>query len=220
MNNTNQLIILDIQEKERSRIASELHDSSLQNLTHLVHVLELSAMYIDKDPISAKLELETCSKDLKKVIAEIRDTIFNLRPMTFDDLGFRECIENNIDDLKKQFKYSEIVAEIEDITFSHDNEINNLYLVTLYRIIQEALMNALKHAKAEKIVLNIRESNNEIKAEIIDNGVGFSMDKMTDSESKHFGIAIMKERTCLLNGKINIVSNINKGTKVEIIVPK
>ena len=81
-------------------------------------------------------------------------------------------------------------------------------------------MNALKHAEADKIILKIKEADNYIKAEIIDNGVGFSIDNITDSESKHFGISIMKERACLLNGKMNIVSNPGDGTKVEIIVPK
>ena len=91
-----QLKILDIQEKERQRIARELHDSSVQNLTHLIHTIELSSMFIDQDPIRAKLELETCMNNLKTTIHEMRETIFNLRPMSFDDLGFVQCIDDFI----------------------------------------------------------------------------------------------------------------------------
>lgn len=60
--------MFDVQEKERQRIARELHDSTVQNLTHLVHSIELGSLYIDKDPIQAKLELQTCNENLKNVL--------------------------------------------------------------------------------------------------------------------------------------------------------
>ena len=84
-------------------------------------------MYIDRDPISAKLELESCSQELKKVISEIRDTIFDLRPMTFDDLGFKECIETSVSDLKRQFKESIVFCEVDNIVISQDDNINNIF---------------------------------------------------------------------------------------------
>ena len=71
-----QLSVLDVQEKERQRIARDLHDSSLQNLTHLVHKVELSSLYIDQDPIKAKLELATVEQGLRKVIDDIRNRIY------------------------------------------------------------------------------------------------------------------------------------------------
>ena len=87
-----QLSVLDVQEKERQRIARDLHDSSLQNLTHLVHKVELSSLYIDQDPIKAKLELATVEQGLRKVIDDIRNRIYDLRPMSFDDLGLKETL--------------------------------------------------------------------------------------------------------------------------------
>lgn len=80
------LNIISIQEEERQRIARDLHDASLQNLAHLVHKIELGSLYIDKDPIQAKLELAAVSKNLKEIIEDIRNTIYDLRPMTFDVL--------------------------------------------------------------------------------------------------------------------------------------
>lgn len=88
------LQILDIQEKERHRIARDLHDTTLQNLSHLVHNIELSSLYIDKDPIRARLELEVVNKKLKSVIQEMRNIIFDLRPMTFDDFGIKESLKD------------------------------------------------------------------------------------------------------------------------------
>ncbi len=213
--------VLDVQEKERSRIACELHDSSLQDLTHLIHMLELSFMYIDNDPISAKLELESCIQNLKHTISGIRDTIFDLRPMTFDDLGFKQCVENEVLSLKSQYKNCEIIFEIDDIRLpdvQEKREIFNIFLVTLYRIIREALLNAFKHSEADNLSFVLKEKENELVVNITDNGNGFSLEEAF--KGKHFGISIMYERVYLLNGKINIISNIGEGTNIEIKVPK
>lgn len=215
-NSDKHLKILDVQEKERSRIARELHDSSLQNLTHLVHMIELSSMYIDQDPIRAKLELVSCSKNLKQIINEIRDTIFDLRPMSFDDLGFKQCIENYIGNLKNSFRNLEIIYEIDDIDF----EEKNLYLMTIYRVIQEALMNSIKHSDADKLELFIKKVNKNYIISISDNGKGFSVEEVINNNDKHFGISIMYERISLLNGKMKIDSNAGFGTKIEIIIPE
>ena len=217
------LRILEVQEKERSRIARELHDSSLQNLTHLIHTIELSCLFIDQDPIRAKLELSSCSQNLKKIIDEIRDTIFNLRPMTFDDLGFRECIENYITNLKVQFKDCEILYSIEDIKFKEEyngQEEYSLFLVTTYRVLQEALLNALKHSHADKVELYVKNMDDKILVQIIDNGNGFLVDEVIKNKEKHFGISIMQERIYLLNGNIDIDSKLNEGTNIKIVIPK
>ena len=216
------LTILDIQEKERIRIARELHDSSLQNLTHIIHEIELSSKFIDQDPIRAKLELISCSQNLKHTIDEIRDTIFNLRPMSFDDLGFRQCIENFVDVCKKQFKDLQIEYEIDDIDIINKEE-TNLYLVTLYRVIQEAVFNSLKHSEAKKLTILIRDKGSKLLVDVIDNGKGFLVDNIVkdmDNKGKHFGLSIMKERIYLLHGSIKIDSQLDMGTTIKIIVPK
>ena len=85
--------IVEMLETERKRIVSELHDTSLQNIAHFVHMIELASLYIDKDPVRAKMELNSVSKGLHNVIEDIRSTIFNLRPMTFDDLGLKASMQ-------------------------------------------------------------------------------------------------------------------------------
>lgn len=213
--------ILDIQEKERQRIAKELHDSTIQNLTHLIHAIELSSMYIDNDPISAKLELETCIHKLKFIIEDMRATIFNLRPMAFDDLGFKQCIENLIFNIKSQYKDIEITYNIcelnKDVLNICEEQTANIFLLTTYRVIQEALNNALKHSDADKIKLEVSVENNICLILIEDNGKGFIYDNI--KKDKHFGISIMKERIDLLHGNILIDSKLKIGTKVEIKIP-
>ena len=139
------LVVLNIQEEDRQRIARDLHDSSLQNLAHLVHKIELSSLYIDKDPLKAKLELSTINKHLKETIDEIRNTIFDLRPMSFDDLGLKAAFEDLLFNINENNEYK-IDAEIDEI-LSDDN----IVLVSIFRIVQECMFNIVKHAEADAI---------------------------------------------------------------------
>lgn len=205
------LTVLKIQEEDRQRIARDLHDTSLQNLTCLVHKIELSSMYIDTDPIQAKLELSVVNKYLRAVIDEIRGTIFNLRPMTFDDLGMREALERLLLNINENGEY-EINSAIDDVSCE-----TNLVMVSIYRIVQESLNNIVKHAEAKKIWFRIKEVNKRCIIDIEDDGKGFVQEKECDE--KHFGISMMRERVELLNGNIAIHSEEGKGTKIHVVIP-
>ena len=204
---------LNVQEEDRQRIARELHDTSLQNLVHLIHKIELSSMYIDKDPIQAKFELAVIGKCLRETIDEIRGTIFNLRPMTFDDLSLKEAFEQLFLGINEGGRY-EIIYNIDEITCN-----NNLILASIYRVVSESICNIEKHAEADKITFQCKESDGKCKLEISDNGKGFSEHHKSGDEKKHFGISLMKERVELLNGNIEIVSAKGKGTKISIEIP-
>ena len=129
--------VLDIKEKERQRIARDLHDVSLQNLAHLVHKVELSSLYIDKDPIRVKLELASIQQELKQVIDEMRTVVYNLHPMSLEDLGLKETIERMILMANKENKFF-IETDIEDICSE-----NKSLILFLFRIIQECYNNAV-----------------------------------------------------------------------------
>lgn len=211
-----QLSVLEIQEKERQRIARDLHDSSLQNLTHLVHKAELCSLYIDKDPIEAKLELATIGKNLRKVIEDIRNCIYDLRPMTFDDLGVKETIEKMIF-LLNQDKHFKIVTDIENIEFSISDSEKEILLISIYRIIQECVQNAIKHSKGDEIVVSLKDKKNLYEIIIQDNGTGFDINDAYKKD-KHFGLSVIKERVFLLNGRINM--DTKDGTLIKIEIPQ
>ena len=102
------LTILNIQEEDRQRIARDLHDSSLQNLTHLLHKIELCSLYIDEDSVKAKLELSVVNKVLRETIDEMRNIVYDLRPMTFDDLGLKAAFERLLEDIIKIIRFRQI----------------------------------------------------------------------------------------------------------------
>lgn len=210
-NETDNLTVLSIQEEDRKRIARDLHDTSLQNLTHLIHQIELSGLYIDKDPLRAKIELSIVNKRLKEIIDEIRNTIYDLRPMTFDDLGLKAAFESLVESFNEDRKY-EIELDLEDVSCE-----TNIILVTIYRIVQECLNNIVKHADATKISLKCKKRNNVCYISISDNGNGFY--KENYDKEKHFGILYIKERIKLLGGKIKLDSVPEQGTVITISIP-
>ncbi len=211
-----QLSVLDVQEKERQRIARDLHDSSLQNLTHLVHKVELSSLYIDQDPVKAKLELATVESGLRKVIDDIRNRIYDLRPMTFDDLGLKEALLKLFVVLNQDEKYK-IETDIDDINADLSDSETELALINIYRIIQECVQNSISHSKGDWISVSLKDEKKFYKISIQDNGVGFDL-KEAIKKNRHFGLLVVEERVFLLNGNIQI--NAENGTSILIEIPK
>jgi len=207
------LKVLNIQEEDRQRIARDLHDTSLQNLAHLVHKIELCGMYIDVDPIKAKLELAVVGKNLREVIDEIRNIIFDLRPMSFDDLGLKFAFEQMLEKFNESKSYK-VKKQIEDVSCDND-----IILVGIFRVVQECLNNIKKHSKADSIIFSCKKENDLCIIDIEDNGEGFTKEEVEYKKDKHFGISVMEERISLLGGTIKISSIKEKGTQIHIEVP-
>ena len=154
------------QEIDRKRIANELHDTSIQDLTHIIHQIELVGLYIDVDSTKAKLELASINDEIRKIIKDIRNTIFDLRPMSFDDLGLTEAIENLVDVLKNRH----VIGIEYELNFLDDYDEEKK--LEIYRIIQECLINSAKHAKAKTILLDFCNKDNNLYICVSDDGIG------------------------------------------------
>lgn len=214
---TYRITLLETQENERQRISRDLHDYTVQNLTSLVHKTELCSKLVEMDPVRCKLELSMMSKTLRDIINDTRQMIYNLRPMSFDDIGLDITIERALDKLES--------SEQKKIKFSVEGEpyqIKPVIGITLLRIIQEGCSNAIRYAESSyiKVVLTYEPDNISVKIE--DDGKGFdttqiSMDDRSDNSG--FGLSMMRERVYLLSGNIEIESKINSGTKIFVNVP-
>lgn len=211
------LQILQTQELERKRIARDLHDSTVQNLTSLIHKTELCSKYVDIDNIRTKLELEIMKKTIRTTINDMREIIFDLRPMSLDDLGLIPTVERYIEQIMQNNEVSII------FTYKDDRrDCPSIINFTLFRIIQEACNNVLKHAKANNIKIVLNYNDLGINLLIEDDGIGFDISNQMEESCKinsNFGLSIMKERIYLLSGQIQIESKINKGTMINITVP-
>jgi two-component system sensor histidine kinase DegS len=200
-------IFLRLQEQDRQRIAAELHDSVLQNLSLVMHNLELAEKFIDYDAVRAKLELESNRKIVKETIDDIRSTIFDLRPMQFDDFGFKKTLENQLEEYKLRTSM-DITYRIDDI----DSK-DNLILLTIFRIVQELVINSIKHSKGNTINVQVLEAGSGIYIEESDDGIGISEDDL--KKDNHFGLKILKERVSMINGSLKRLED-SKGTKIVI----
>ena len=204
---------LNYQEQDRLRIARDLHDTSLQNMAYVVNKLESCTRYIDEDPIKAKMELSIALRNLKESIDGIRSIIYNLRPMIIDSVGLKSALYRLIEKLNENQEY-QIVSDIDDVSCD-----NQMILISIYRIVEECFQNIKLHAEAFRIHFILQEQLGHYYIYVEDDGKGFDPDSIQVNDQFHFGLTIMKERVKLLGGNMNIITQINGGTKIKILIP-
>ncbi len=210
-------VLLQTVEGERQRIARDLHDSTVQSLTSLLHKTELCLKLLDVDPIRCKLELSSQGRILKDIINELRNMIYNLRPMSFDDIGFNITVERALDKMKNS---NNIRCNFK--TIGDEVEVDSLVSLTLLRVIQEACSNSIKHGHATCVNVVIKYEPNNLILTIEDDGEGFDVStipEVTRDDNSGFGLSMMKERIYLLSGKIDINSTPGEGCTVKVTVP-
>ncbi len=209
--------ILEVQEIERQRIASDMHDSVVQSLTSLVHRMELCSKIGEVDPVRGKLELREMTKIVRDIIQEIREVIYDLRPMSMEDVGLIEAVEREL--LKiRNYGVINVSYKLERIS----ENISSTISLTIFRVIRELCNNILKHAQAENLKVTMKYKNKLLKININDDGVGFDVDEVlhcNKSENYGFGISMVQERVYLLGGKIEINSKPGEGTDVMMDIP-
>jgi len=209
--------VIQAQEVERQRIARDMHDGPAQSLSNLILKTELCIKLLDKDVDRTRLELQTLKSLIRSTIDETRRLIYNLRPMSLDDLGLKPTLERYIDKTNEYLDF-EITLKY-DIKI--DDQIDKIMTLTLFRIAQEALNNMKKYSKATYCLVEAILDGDTIELSISDNGIGFKMDqiKLNLEDNKGFGISMVKERTNLLLGEFSIVSKVGEGTIVKVRIP-
>lgn len=213
------LKFLETQELERQRIARDLHDSTIQRLTGLGYKIELCNRLVDIDQDKCKQELNIVTQNLHQIIDEMRELIYDLRPMAYDDIGLDVTVEREILRLKQ--------CENIEVHYKSEGDLSGIKQVitlTVLRVIQEACNNILKHAEAKNININIVRKKKELRVTIEDDGKGFDTEIINKMETvkenySGFGLSIMHERVFLLSGQIDIYSELQKGTKILVKIP-
>ena len=211
------IALLETQEHERQRIARDLHDTTVQNLTSLIHKSELCMKLVEMDPNRCKSEISSMSKIIRSVIDETRKIIYDLRPMSFDDIGFDVTVERYIERLKSsypiQFQYV-----IEGDVYPMKSVIE----ISLLRVIQEACSNSIKHGNPSFIHISLNYQPEQIVLIVEDDGKGFDLASIPEenrSDNSGFGLSMMKERIYLLSGTIDFDSSVENGFKVIVQIP-
>ena len=204
--------ILKAQEEERRRVARDIHDGPAQYMANIVFRAEVCERLLDDDIERVRTELQDLRGQVRLCLQETRRIIFDLRPMTIDDLGLAPTLRRMLESVRER---RGITAELRII--GREGRFDSSYEVGAFRLIQEAVTNAEKHAEAGCIIVKLEFRSDFVSVVVEDDGVGFDVQAARDASS--FGLAGMRERAELLNGEVAICSQPGFGTKVFIRVP-
>ena len=203
------------QEEERRRISRELHDSLGPSLAAIGNRLRACQQMLRIDPARAEREIEDITGSLKGHIREIRELIYDLRPMVLDQLGLvaaaRQLVERFEDEtgIRTSFSASEAIG------------LGAMAEATAFRVIQECLSNVQKHAQATQVEVSLRSTEDGTLVTVQDNGRGFDSGLATHPAlDKGVGLLSMQERAMLLRGELTVHSSPGDGCKVVLHIPR
>jgi len=206
--------IIEAQEEERKRLSREIHDGPAQMLANVMMRSELiDRIYRERSAKEAMEEIRDLRKMVRSALYEVRRIIYDLRPMALDDLGLIPTLRKYLDTIED---YNEGKPRITFISIGQVKRTASKLEVALFRLVQEAVTNALKHADATEIQVKIEFNNEHAILLVKDDGCGFNQEEKKENS---FGLIGMKERVDLLDGTISVHSKINQGTLVMIKVP-
>ena len=201
--------ILQAQENERKRISRELHDSLVQELLHVMVDLRLTK-YKKNEELEKHLQLIEGS--MSRLMDDVRNMSLELRPASLDDLGIEAALKSHIKQLQKNYGIEvHLDSNLNERRFSNEIE------TVVYRVTQEAILNALKYANVDDVDIFIQYSEQELLVEVSDQGVGFTHEDAPLGTG--LGLFGMRERAEIVGGDVQINSVKNKGTIVTLTIP-
>ncbi len=190
--------IIQAQEEERFRLARELHDEAAQALTSLlVHLRLLERAH---EPAEAQKRVQELRELTARALEDVRRVALDLRPTILDDLGLGAALEWRIDELNKHGSMQATIA-----IGGLESRLPPDVALALYRVAQEALSNAGRHAQAAKVSVTVAGSPTQVTLEICDDGIGFDPNSPPADNSRHgLGLLGMRERMRMIDGELAI----------------
>jgi signal transduction histidine kinase len=197
----------------RRRVAESIHDGPVQELIGLDMILSAARSEAGEERVGGLIDE---ARDLvSRNVRALRDEIVELGPYAFKEITFDTAIENCLPVWQRRYDF-EIRLTIERIKLPPE------VAGDLFRIAQEAVVNAGRHAKASRVELSLRSVRDQVELRVADNGRGFAhsngINGMAHSEPGHLGLASMRERAELLDGHLEIESS-DRGTRVLVLAP-
>jgi signal transduction histidine kinase len=199
---------------ERARIARDIHDGLAQSLAFVRMRVDLWHDWVEGDPQRLHTELADLKHTLRGQIRELRRAIFALRPVQFGELGFVGGLRRYIEEFAAQQGW-ETHIDLKGAPASLSLELEAI----CFRIIQEALNNAAKHAIATHVEVAIDQIDRGLRISVHDNGRGFEPGSISDGASNHVGLRQMYERLAAIRGQLTLLSRPGAGTEVRVWIP-
>jgi signal transduction histidine kinase len=201
----------NVREDERIHIAREMHDELGQLLTSFkMDISWLRKKLAENNDQVMKERLENMLTSIDEAVKFVRKLSTELRPSILDDLGLVPALEWHCQEFEKRYH-----IKTEFHSLEHELNISSVAATGLFRMYQESLTNVARHSNANKVVVSLREINDEISLSIADDGKGFDS---SQTNKKTLGLLGIKERAAMLGGKLEIITEPGKGTTVAITV--
>ncbi|HKV31828.1 MAG TPA: histidine kinase [Candidatus Dormibacteraeota bacterium] len=205
--------VFQIIEEERMRIARDMHDGPAQSMANLVLQAEILERLLDRNPKQLVTELAEFKNSVRNALEETRQLIFDLRPMTLDDLGLVPTLRKFIKEYGDRYGLAtrfNVVGQERRLPGNTEG--------VLFRIIQEALTNVHKHARAKMAEVTMNLQPNRVTVTIKDDGQGFDVARTEANlhKNKNLGLLSMRERAELEKGTLEIRSQPGRGTEVKV----
>lgn len=205
--------LIHVQEEERKRISRELHDETSHSLSSML--VELKLLEEGNGELK-KSSINHLRSLVRKTIEEVHQMAWQLRPSILDKFGLKVAIERHIQEFQQSTNIeTDLIISGQQRVFSPELE------TTVFRLIQESLTNITKYAKASSVSIIILSTAQQMSVVIEDNGIGFDASAVLGEEPSkdHLGLVGMHERIALLNGTLQIESEIGKGTTILAKIP-
>lgn len=207
--------VLKAQENERERIARELHDETSQSLSRLLIDLDLIKPYLPQHGL-VSTGVDRLEQGLRRTLDEVRALSHDLRPAILQDFGLVAAIQTYADDWLQTFNLP-IRVDVEAAT---DDRLPSDVEIAVFRVAQEALMNAGKYARARQIHVRLSITKEEVQLLVRDDGAGFDVETL-DGPTRQGGLGLhgMRERAALLGGSLTIDTAPGHGTEITLVAP-
>jgi two-component system sensor histidine kinase DegS len=206
--------IVEAQEAERSRLAQEIHDGPAQALSNAIFQVEYIERVLDRDPRMARTELRFMRELLRRELGDVRTFISQLRPPLLDELGLDGSI-NDAAETMAALTGTDVDTDLQ----AADTRLGDAQQTVVLRVVQEALQNVRKHAKAKRTTIETRVEDASWVVEVRDDGVGFDVGTVATRGRRNFGLQFMRERAELIGAALEVSSRPDAGTVVRLAVP-
>jgi signal transduction histidine kinase len=201
-------------ESERMQLAAELHDGPIQRLTGLLYGLERAGARIERGKVDGVEEfLRDARAKVSAEVGALRHLLSELRPPVLEERGLGVAIRDYLSELARR---DGIVC---DVDVRLEERLSESLETTIYRILQEALANVTKHARADRVAVSLWRDDDSVHLRVIDNGCGFEPDARTEWGGDHFGMTGMIGRAQYAGGSLEIASTAGEGTVVSATFP-
>ncbi len=204
-----------IQDEERRLIGLDLHDGLTQLIISAnMHLNTLNSQIGSKLNAQTLQSLDVSRTLIKQSIDEARKVISELRPTMVDDLGLERGLRQYVTEVCEEQNW-----EAEIFTDTHGLQIEHSMEASIFRIAQEALTNVRKHARTQRVRVELSVEDQSLVLRVQDWGQGFDAALIQKDEAEHLGLVSMQERAQMINGVCKIESQVGKGTRVEVRIP-